>query len=263
MSTTENETERHDIKGDADAAMALIASNRRRRRVRKWITIGSIPLVLAGVALSGKMLSMYAFAHQSISSYVVDDYEGTIRAGNGQEILNWFEPYKAPYNVGVGLAASMRLDEARAKFEEALELAHGLEVCAVRVNLALVIEQMGDAAQDAGETAIAGELFAEALTLTVETPEECKSPEANEQSPDPERDLEETIDGLSDRLQEKQQQQQSEQPPPSEEPEPEEPQPSEEKLDDLEERLNQGQQERENRDREEGDESGSGTDRPW
>ncbi len=243
-----------------DAAAALIAANRRRRSIRRWIAIGTLPLTLAALLFTGKLLSMYAFAHQSITSYVVDDYEGTIRSAHGQEFWNWFEPYKAPYNVGVGLAASLQLDEARAKFEEALPLASGLEVCAVRINLALVIEQQGDAAREAGDAAGAAELYGEALTITLENPEECDSDEAQEQSPDPERDMSQTQDDLEDRLKQKQADDGEEEQP--QQPEEQE-QPSDDKLDDLEDRLNQGQQEREEQQQGEGDGSGSGTDRPW
>ncbi|MGW8482532.1 hypothetical protein ACWGJP_05295 [Microbacterium sp. NPDC055903] len=244
-----------------DAAAALIAANRRRRSIRKWIAIGTLPLTLAALLFTGKLLSMYAFAHQSITAYVVDDYAGTIRAGQGQEFLNLFEPYKAPYNVGVGLGASLQLDDARAKFEEALDLATGLDVCPVRVNLALVTEQLGDAARAEGDGAGAAEFYGEALTITVETPEECDSEEAQEQSPDPERDMSETLDELEDRLQQKQQQGGEQEQPQPEQPE-EQPQPSDDKLQDLEDRLNQGQQERE--EQQQGDDgSGSGTDRPW
>ena len=243
-----------------DAAAALLAANRRRRSIRKWIVIGTLPLTIAALLLTGKLLSMYAFAHQSITSYVVGDYEGTIRAAHGQDLLNWFEPYKAPFNVGTGLAASLQLPEARAKFEEALPLAHGLEVCGVRVNLALVIEQMGDAARDEGDGPGATALYAEALTVTLETPAECGEPEADEQSSDPERSMGETIDELEERLKQKQQEQQ-EQPEQPQEPQEEQEQPSEDQLENLEDRLDQGREERQEND--EGDGSGSGTDKPW
>jgi len=246
----------------ADAAAALIAANRRRRSIRRWILIGTLPLTLAALLLTGKLLSMYAFAHQSITSHLVGDHAGTIRAGQGQELINWFEPYKAPFNVGVGLAASLQLPEARAKFEEALPLAEGLEVCGVRVNLALVIEQLGDAARDEGDGAAAAELYAQALTITLETPEECGSPEADEQSSDPQRSMGDTLDQLEDRLQEKRQQEQQGQPEQSETPEQQE-QPSEDQLGELEDRLDQGQEEREQQQQGEDDGSGSGTDRPW
>ncbi len=250
----------------AAAATALLASNRRRRRIRRWIAIGTLPLTLAALLLVGKLLSMYAFAHQSVADYLVDDYAGSESAARGQEFLNWFEPYKAPFNVGTALAGAEKLPEARAKLEEALQLAHGLEVCGVRINLALVVERMGDAARADGDGAKAAELYAEALTITAETPPECDSDEAQKQSSDPQRDMKKTSDDLEDRLKQKQQEQQEQQQPqqdPQEKPEEQpQPQPAPEKLEDLKEKLEQGTQERDQQ--QGGDEpGGSGTDKPW
>ena len=245
----------------AQAAAALLASNRRRRRIRRWVAIGTLPLTLAALLFVGKILSMYAFAHQSITAYVADDYAGSEAAARGQDFLNWFEPFKAPFNIGTALAGAEKLPEARAKLEESLELASGLEVCTVRINLALVLERMGDAARADGDGPAAAELFGEALTVTTEMPEECDSEEAQEQSSDPDRDMQQSTDELEDRLKQKQQ---SEQQTPPEEEQPEEepqPQPSEDKLDELEDKLEQGAQER---DQQQGDDGGgSGTDKPW
>ncbi|WP_102193701.1 tetratricopeptide repeat protein [Microbacterium aurantiacum] len=248
----------------AEAASALLASNRRRRRIRFWIALGTLPLTLAALLLVGKLLSMYAFAHQSITSYVVGDHSAAESAARGQEFLNWFEPYKAPYNIGTVLGAAEQLPDAQAELEEALRLAHGLEVCAVRINLALVLERRGDAARQDGDGVAAEELYGEALTVTLETPEECNSDEAQDQSPDPNRDMSDSLDELKERLQQKQQEQQ--QPPPEEQEQPEEqqpePQPSEEKLEDLQEKLEQGTEERDQQQNGE-DPGGSGTDKPW
>lgn len=244
-----------------EAAAALLTSNRRRRRIRRWIAIGTLPLTLVALLFVGKLLSMYAFAHQAITAYVVDDYAGSESAARGQEFLNWFEPYKAPFNVGTALAGAEQLPEARAELEKALDLATGLEVCGVQINLALVIERMGDAARADGDGAAAAALYDEALTVTIETPEECRSEEAQKQSSDPERDMGDTLDDTEQRLTEKQQEQQ--QPPPEEQPEEqEEPQPSDDKLQDLKDKLDQGTQERDQQ--QDGDDPGSsGTDRPW
>ncbi len=241
----------------ASAAAALLASNRRRRSIRRWIAIGTLPLTLAALLFVGKILSMYAFAHQSITAYVADDYAGSEASARGQEFLNWFEPFKAPFNVGTALAGAEKLPDARAKLEESLDLATGLEVCTVRINLALVLERMGDAARAEGDGSGAAEFYGEALTVTTEMPEECNSDEAQEQSSDPDRDMQQGREDLEDRLKQKQQ---NEQPPPEEQQE-QEPQPSEEKLDELEEKLEQGTQER---DQQQGDDGGgSGTDKPW
>lgn len=256
------------IPSSTDAATALLVANRRRRRIRRWVVIGTLPLTLAALLFVGKLLSMYAFAHQAITSYVVDDYSGSAAAAEGQEFLNWFEPFKAPYNVGTALAGSEDLDGARGKLEEALTLASGLEVCAVRVNLAIVIERQGDAALVEGDGVGAAALYGEALLVAAETPEECSSEAADEQSPDPDRSMSDTLDDLEDRLQEKQQQsqQQDEQPTPpeGEHGEDEQPtQPDQDKLDEIEDKLNQGAEEREQSQRGDEDGQGSGTDKPW
>lgn len=242
----------------ADAAAALLATNRRRRSIRLWVLIGTLPLTLAALLFVGKLLSMYGFAHQAISTYVVGDYAGSASAAQGQEFLNWFEPYKAPYNAGTALAGSEELDAARGKLEEALPLASGLDVCAVRVNLALVIERQGDAARAGGDSPGSVQLYGEALTVTAETPKECDSEEADQQSPDPDRSLGETLDDLQGRLQEKQQQ--SDQQP--DEGDQQQTQPDQDKLDELQQKLEQGAEERQQN---QGDEDGpsGGTDKPW
>lgn len=258
-------TDEHVEVTHADAAAALLASNRRRRSIRRWVAIGTLPLTLAALLFVGKTLSMYAFAHQAITTYVVADYSGSTSAAEAQEFLNWFEPFKAPYNVGTALAGADELDGARAKLEEALPLAHGLEVCAVRVNLAIVIERQGDAAVSAGDGAGAAELYSEGLLITAETPEECNSEEADSQSPDPDRSMSETLEDLEDRLQEKQQQSEQ-QPPPSdgEDEEQEQPsQPDQDKLDELQDKLEQGAEEREQNQQGDEDGPGGGTDKPW
>ncbi|MFJ2551677.1 hypothetical protein [Microbacterium sp. NPDC087591] len=243
-------------------AAALLAANRRRRRIRRWIAIGTLPLTLAALLFVGKLLSMYAFAHQAITAYVVDDYAGSEASARGQEFLNWFEPYKAPFNVGTALGAAEQLPEARAKLEEALELAHGLEVCGVRINLALVIERQGDAARTDGDGASAAAFYGEALTVTLETPDECNSEEAQQQSSDPQRDMEKSLDDTEDRLKQKQQEQEQPPPPQEEQPQEEKPQPSDDKLQDLQDKLEQGTQERDQQ--QNGDDpGGSGTDKPW
>jgi tetratricopeptide (TPR) repeat protein len=244
-----------------DRAAALLRSNRRRRSVRRWVAIGTLPLTLAALLFVGKLLSMYAFAHQAITAYVVDDFAGSEASARGLDFLNWFEPYKAPFNIGTALGAAEKLPEARTELEEALDLATGLEVCGVRINLALVIERMGDAARADGDGATATQLYGEALTVTVETPEECHSEEAQQQSSDPQRDMSDSLDSTEDRLKQKQQQQEQEQQP-QPQPQPgDDEQPSEDKLKGLQDKLEQGTQERDQR---QGDDpGGSGTDKPW
>src|SRR5690606_37150651 len=205
---------------------------------------------------------------QSITAFVTGGYVESESAAGGQDVLNWFEPFKAPYNIGTALAGSEQLAQARTELERALPLAAGLDACPVLINLSLVVERQGDEAQADGDAARAAELFGEALQITVDTPEECHSQDAQDQSPDPNRDMSDTLDQNQQRQQEKQQQSQQnpEQEPESQQAEDDQPQqdqPSQSDLDDIEDRLNQGAQEREDQLGGDGDGSGGGTDRPW
>ncbi|WP_336644777.1 hypothetical protein [Microbacterium sp. USHLN186] len=251
----------------ADAAAALLAQNRLRARIRRIVAIATLPLTLAALLFVGKVLSMYAFAHTSISAFVSVAYAESESAARGQDWLNWFQPFAAPYNIGTALGGAEQLADARAELERALPLAQGLEACPVLINLSLVVERQGDAAQADGDAASAAERYGEALQITVDTPEECRSEDAQDQSPDPNRDMTDTLDQNQQRQQQKQQQSQQD---PDQSGQPQNPEQGEQpptpqdRLDDIEERLNQGAQEREDQ-LGGGDEGsgGGGTDRPW
>ena len=245
-------------------AGALLAVNRRRARRRRLLLWIVIPLCVLALLVPAKIASMYAFAHRSITAHVAGDFAGSTAAARGQEVANVLEAYKAPYNVGVGLAMSGDLAGAREQFERALELdPPGLEACAVHINLGITIERMGDAARGAGDPAGASALYDEALGVVADTPEECRSDEADEQSPDEDRSTGQSLDELEERLRQKQQ------PPPptptpSEDPsEPDEDRPSDAQLDELEDQLQQGDGERQQY-RGDDDESGEGgVEKPW
>lgn len=252
-----------------DEARQLRATNQRRRRARRWIIVGSLPLVLAAVLFSAKLTSMYAFAYQSISAFVAADYAGTIRGAQGQNVANWFEKHKAPFNEGVGLAASGELAEAQEKFEQALGWAEGMQQCDIRVNLALVLEWQGDAAESDNNPEDALAFYAEALKVNAEAPEECNSDEADEESSDSSRDMSESLDEQQKRLQEKHDQQDhnQQQKPDDSTPDGEQqqsPTPDDSALDELQRKLAEGERERQQREQEnQGDYGGYGTDKPW
>ena len=67
--------------------------------------------------------------------------------------LNVVERHKAPFARGDAFVLAGDLDSARAQFEQALELAppDSIDSCQIRVNLALALEKLGDAAKAAGD----------------------------------------------------------------------------------------------------------------
>ncbi|WP_040167848.1 tetratricopeptide repeat protein [Microbacterium gorillae] len=260
-------TDRTETRADdrtAAAADELLRINRGRRRIRRWTAIAAIPLLVIAALLATKIVSMYVFAHGSITSYLAGDGEGTTRAAGGQRPLNIFEPYKAPFNAGDGLALSDKLPESRAEFEEALRLATGVEVCPVRINLALIMERQGDALRQGGDPAAAQPYYQEALTVLADMPEECSSKSAQQNSSDPNRDMGDSADQARKRVQEKSQSdskgtgEKTEQPTPSPS---ESSGPSQKQLDELDHQLEEGQQERDERN--EGDGGEPRTDKPW
>ncbi|MGI6878281.1 hypothetical protein [Microbacterium sp. gxy059] len=244
----------------------LSALARSRRRARVWgIAIG-IPLALVGLALVAKILTMYAFAHQTLAAYDREDAPAAVAAAESQQAVNLFERWRAPYNLGTSLALADRLPEARGALESALDLASGLDVCPVGINLALVIERQGLAAQQQDPDQSAAHM-ADALAVLDALPEECASEEAAETSPDPERDPDQMMTDLRERLE------QAPPPPdpsddPSNDEEPEGPEgPEDDKLGQLEEQLEKGAEQREARDqRGDGDGENDGFpegDKPW
>ena len=190
--------------------------NRRQRQALAWL---ALPAVIV-LAFSIKVIGMYAAAHQSISAYWKGDYPAAIDAARGQEFLNWFEPYKAPFNAGTAFAASGAFDQARDRFTEALGLAHGLEVCPVRFNLALALERLGDDALAARDRHAALAHYTESLAVTRAAPAECDSDAASARSSDPSRSMGEALDAAERRVSEKlgAAQEQPEQEPPQQEP---------------------------------------------
>lgn len=241
----------------------LLHANRTRRRVRRILLLVSLPFLLAALAFCGKVLSMYAFAHQAASSYANGEFAATAQAARGQLLLNWFESYKAPFNLGVGLADAGDLAGARIAFEDSLGLATGLEQCAVRINLAIVHERTGDLALLAGDRIAAVAAWQEAVFVLQEAPEECDFPEAAEQTPDPSRTPGEEMDEQEERLREKLEDS-AEDPQPQDPNAPEQPQgPDDTELDELKDQLEQGAEDRQSHDQGGSEGDGGGTDRPW
>ena len=255
------------------AMQELLARNRTRRRIRFWSGIAAIPIALVALLLVAKLLSMVIFAQQAMRAFAAEDAEGTVAAAQWQQPLNWFEPYKAHFNRGTGLAETGDLDGARQALERAVPLAPGLEVCAVRYNLATVVERQGDVATEDGDAAAGQDLYREALGILAENPEECRTDAADPKSPDPGRSTPESIDELERRIlaklqqdppQEEQPDDGSENPEDSEQEPPEaDDGPSDSQLEELERKLEEGERERQEREQGSSDGAPGGTDRPW
>ncbi|WP_051172380.1 hypothetical protein [Microbacterium indicum] len=225
-----------------------------RNRARVWIGVASAPVVLLALALVVKLIAMYAFAYQAADAYARDDMPAAVQAAERQSFLNWFEPWKAPYNAGVGLAASDDLTGAQAEFEQALPLASGMDQCPVRLNLSLVLEWQGD--EQAG--AAARDLYDQALVALAGAPAGCaEDPRYEQLWQDAEQRLKQKQEEAAAQAEQQQDDPQAEGSDGDA--------PSQGQLDDLEDQLREGQAERDGMGQDDGSSTGdgSGVEKPW
>jgi hypothetical protein len=240
-----------------------------RRRLLVW---SAIPVILV-LCMAAKLLSLGLLGARAASAYEANDAASVRSAAEALHVANFIEPHKAPFAAGDADVLAGDYGAARLRFEEALHLVPARQsgsagACAIRVNLVLAIERLGDEKLGAGDQAPAAALFEEALAAVAAAPEGCFSdglPAGTGES----------LAGAEARLQDKlagTRQEQDQEPAPEtgqEENQGEVTQDSarQSKLEQLEDSARQAQRERDSgREREQylDDTGGSaGTDRPW
>lgn len=102
----------------------------------------ALPLAIALLSVSVKLITMSWWSHQGQSAYESADYAATESAFDRTLFLNVVDPWKAWLGVG---DARFRVDDlagAERAFARALEA--DVDRCEVRFNLAVTIEAQGD-----------------------------------------------------------------------------------------------------------------------
>jgi hypothetical protein len=146
---------------------------RRRRRLLLW----SVPVILPALLVAGKLLSLPLFAGQASDAFAAGHGKDTVRAAQGMGALNVVESWKAPFAKGDGQALAGDFAAARLEFAAALSQVSGPDACKVRVNLVLSVEQLGDAAEKAGDPASAAALFKDGKEVIAQAPQGCFVPQ--------------------------------------------------------------------------------------
>ncbi|ALV44090.1 hypothetical protein AU252_20190 [Pseudarthrobacter sulfonivorans] len=149
-----------------------MTSRDRRERRRRLLWWSALPALLI-LCLSAKLLSVGILADTAARSFAAGDSVGVADAASGLRTANFIEPHKAPFAEGDGLFLAGDFAAARQRFEEALSLAGTADECVVRVNLALTIERLGDAAAKTEDPTAAARLFAEGVAVVEAAPEGC------------------------------------------------------------------------------------------
>ena len=108
-----------------------------RLRRRRKLLLYSLPVCGLVLVITLKMLSIPVFSQVAHSSYRGTSYQAANNWLSPLGIINWFEPYKQPFDQGV---AQYRLAEfvlAEQAFRAALITVPSEHECDVRINVAL------------------------------------------------------------------------------------------------------------------------------
>jgi hypothetical protein len=142
-------------------------------RLRRRLLVFSAPVALLLVVVIIKLLSVGIAGDSAATAFTERDNAALRRAVDSLSALNVIEPAKAYFAAGGLAVLDNRLDEADRQFSESLARTEPAESCAVRVNLELVRETVGDRAAAVldGRTAVAQYLGAR--TVVEQAPLGC------------------------------------------------------------------------------------------
>lgn len=245
-----------------------VLTDGQRRTLRWWLMLGLIPVALAVLVVSTKLISVNVLSQTAIDRFEGRAYAQGAEAARGLELWNWVEPWKGPFGLGVSLAMAGSLEEGRAKLEESLVL-HGEPVtatqlhehCIIVASLVTTIEKQGDVAREADDTPTANGFYGEALAIIEALPEGCR----DEPLPG-EADTAEQFDAATPRIEEKIEDESSQEGEGDGEGDEEgQPQTPEEQLEEQNQEAQGEQQQQDQYDQDGGEEGsgGPGVDRPW
>ena len=143
-----------------------------RRRLLVW---SALPAVLV-LCLAARLLSLDPLAGHAARAFDAKDAAAVGQAADALMAGNIVERHKAPFAAGDAQALAGNFAAARLRFEDALELAPAgsPDACAIRLNLVLSIERLGDE-KLRGEDTGAAALFTEALEVVGAAPDGCFS----------------------------------------------------------------------------------------
>ncbi len=158
-----------------------LAERRARLALRRRLVTWSIGPGVVALLVAVKLLTMSAAAQQAVDGFFAGNAEVVFAAADRMSFLNLVERHKAPFARGDGFILAGDFDHAREQFERALELAPAgsVDSCQIRVNLALTLEKLGDAAQAAGDQAKARDYWTRTKEVAQAAPPGCFDPPAD------------------------------------------------------------------------------------
>jgi hypothetical protein len=152
--------------------------------LRRRLVLFSAPVALIVLIAAVKMISVVVAGNSAVTNF--NEGDGDALGGDSSTLntLNVIERAKAPFTAGTAAVLQGRLEDADARFSEALSLTGAAESCPVLVNLELVRERQGDIDGWEGRPDDARERYRSALAIVDGAPDGCF---ADNTDPDTER----------------------------------------------------------------------------
>jgi hypothetical protein len=152
--------------------------------LRRRLVLFSAPVALIVLIAAVKMISVVVAGNSAVTNFAEGDGDALGGDSSTLDTFNVIERAKAPFTAGTAAVLQGRLDEADARFSEALTLTGADESCPVLVNLELVRERQGDIDGWEGRPDDARERYRSALGIVDGAPDGCF---ADNTDPDMER----------------------------------------------------------------------------
>lgn len=230
--------------------MTQLDPDRARKRRRLVAGLVSLPFTVAAVVVAVYLISLSATAHAAIGFYGEGLYSDSKAESSKLVDHNLVETWLPYFNRGDAKVGAKEYTAAVDDFEAALALAPQARKCEVRVNLAQTWTDLGDIYEKGGYHQGAVLLYQAAKDVIAAAGKECPS----------DSDAGQTLGQLSQGLDGKQQQAQAGQ----DQQDAQDPQTGQSQLDQLGQKQQQGEQQKQNDDaRDQGNDPGAYTDKPW
>ncbi len=130
-------------------------------------------MVLVALIAAAKLISVVVAGNSAVAHFADGETAGLRDDVAAMSVLNVIESAKAPFAAGTLAVLDGRLEDADARFSEALARTTADESCPVRVNLELVRERQGDADAWERRPDEARERYTSALTVVEAAPAAC------------------------------------------------------------------------------------------
>lgn len=144
-----------------------------RVRLRRRLLLMSAPVTLAALVLAAKLISVVLVGGSAQEHFAAGEVGALRDDVSALSLLDIVEPATTAFAAGTLAVREERLDDADARFSEALAGAGPDRSCAVRVNLALVRERRGDIDAWEARLDVARQRYESALDVIAAAPPGC------------------------------------------------------------------------------------------